>query len=82
MEQTLARLYPADHPIYVVGNDAIDSEPLYLETTASEISGIIDQYGRWNLCLVIPSLRRAAEVRELPRRERERRCLDYLLGAR
>jgi hypothetical protein len=82
VDQTLARLYPADHPIYVVGNDAIDAEPLYLETTASEISGIIAQYGRWNLCLVIPSLRRAAEVRELARREQERRCLDYFLGAK
>jgi hypothetical protein len=78
IEETLARLYPPDHPIYVVGNDEIDAEPLYIETTARHVGEIVRQHARWYLCLVIPSLERASVLRNLALHERERARLRYL----
>lgn len=76
----LRRLYPADHPVYVVGNDEITSEPLYLESTAGEVIEEIAPFHRWYFCLVIPSLQNARTIRQLGLVERRRQQLAYLLG--
>jgi hypothetical protein len=78
LEQALARLYPPNHPIYVVGNDEIDSTPLYIETTADQVGAVAHEFARCYFCLVIPSLSRAKVVRNLGPIERSRQELEYL----
>jgi hypothetical protein len=80
--ETLARLYPPDHPVFVVGNDEIDAEPLFVETTARDVGTIIREHARFYLCLVIPSLQRAAALARATDEERGLRALRYLAAAK
>jgi hypothetical protein len=74
----LKRIYPQNHPVFVIGNDEIDEEPLYIKTTIQRLGTVLCEYGRWHISIVIPSLSRARRMRTGRKIEAHRKKLSYL----